>query len=75
MSLRGGMVKNQRCDPGQLGRVKTIIHDHEDIHVIRIRLARDERSKDHQTSHCSCTPGRAGNLLKPKPDNSSLWCT
>ena len=51
MRLRGGMVKDQGRVTAEIGRIKAVGHEQEDVDVVRVDRARDERSEDHESRH------------------------
>ncbi len=48
VGLCGGMVEEQRSVACQLGCIERVLHDQEDVHVLRFRFVRDERSEYHE---------------------------
>jgi hypothetical protein len=55
--LRGTVIKEKRRLAAQLGRLEGVGHDQEDIDVVGLALARNERPEDHESRQVA---GRLG---------------
>jgi hypothetical protein len=65
MCLRRRMVENNSRLTGQLSYVERVLHQQEYIHVRRLPLSCDERSKNHKPSQLARAGGNAIDSFKP----------
>ena len=56
MRLGGGVIKQQPRFPSKVPDVKGVLHQEEDIHVIRGALGGDKRPKHHTAGEVPCGP-------------------
>ena len=57
MALRSCMLEQETSITTEGAQVELVIHDHEDIDVVRLLLTSDERPEDREAGKLFCAPG------------------
>ncbi len=48
VSLSGQMIEEKPRFPGDLGQIEAVLHDEEDINIVRLALLRDKGAIDNE---------------------------
>jgi hypothetical protein len=70
--LRGTVIKEKRRLAAQLGRVEGVGHEQEDIDVVGIALARNERPEDDESRQVAGRLGDAVDACEPESQGLAL---
>jgi len=70
--LCGRMVEERRSVACQLGCIERVLHDQEHVHVLRLELARDERSEYHEARQMIGRLGEAIDTVQAEGEDFSL---
>src|SRR5205814_9451386 len=63
--LRGKMVKQHRCFADNFAHIKSILHQQENVHVVRLQLIGDKRAVTNETRHAAGLLDQLINALEP----------
>src|SRR5262245_21376722 len=67
------MLKEQLGLARELGDIKGIFHQEEDIDILREGLGRHKGSKDHAACQMPCRPCHIVDAFKPQTKQHTLW--
>ena len=72
MRLSGGVIKQQPRLPSKVRDVKGVLHQEEDIYVIRGKLGGDKRPKHHTACEVPCCPCQVVDTFETQADLLAL---
>jgi hypothetical protein len=72
VSLSGQMIEEKPRFPGDLGQIEAVLHDEEDINIVRLALLRDKGAIDNEPGQKAGRVSRMVDVLQTIGDRQTL---